>query len=68
MEDDYLLKNFCKKEGSYPIIKEGGEDEFEFSNILRPIFTPGNPPGKKFLNFYFYLFLLNFIIYDVVKI
>src|SRR4051794_30238784 len=44
--DDYLLKNLRKKENKYPIIKEGNEDEFEFYNILRPIFAFGNPPGK----------------------
>ncbi|RIA89241.1 hypothetical protein C1645_205836 [Glomus cerebriforme] len=46
--NDYLLKNFGGKEDKYQIIKQGNEDEFEYYNILKPIFTLGNPSGKKF--------------------
>ncbi|CAB4416132.1 unnamed protein product [Rhizophagus irregularis] len=44
---DYLFKN-VKEEvlDKYQIIKQGNEDEFEYYNILKPIFTLGNPSGS----------------------
>jgi len=45
--DDYLIKNLRGQQDKYHIIKQGNEDEFEFYNLLKPIFTLGNPSGKK---------------------
>ena len=47
MNNDHLLKNLCKREDNYQIIKKGNENEFEFYNILKPIFIHGSPSGKK---------------------